>query len=101
MCFTLITKRLIAALRTSQILGFEQVNGFLKKENCSPYQGTTEVKHLLWALVGDYGLDKLKNKVKRPLTGLKCASFYGCYLARGDTTRRYRYFLHSLFTFGS
>ncbi len=62
----------------------DHVNGFLEKENCSPYQGTTEVKHLLWALVGDYGLDKLKSKVKRSLTGLKCASFYGCYLLRGQ-----------------
>ncbi len=61
-----------------------KVNGFLTKENCSPYQGTTEVKHILWALVGDYGLDKLKEKVKRPLTGLKCASFYGCYLLRAQ-----------------
>jgi succinate dehydrogenase / fumarate reductase cytochrome b subunit len=60
----------------------EQVNGFLTKEHCSPYQGNTEVKHLLWALVGDYGLDALKAKVKRQLTGLNCAAFYGCYLLR-------------------
>ncbi|NCO76446.1 MAG: heterodisulfide reductase [Cyanobacteria bacterium] len=60
----------------------DKVNGFLAKENCSPYQGTTEVKHILWALVGDYGLEALKAKVIKPLTGLKCASFYGCYLLR-------------------
>jgi succinate dehydrogenase / fumarate reductase cytochrome b subunit len=59
-----------------------QVNSYLTKENCSPYQGTTEVKHILWALVGDLGLDVLREKVVRPLTGLKCASFYGCYLLR-------------------
>lgn len=61
-----------------------QVNGFLEKEHCSPYQGTTEVKHLLWALIGDYGLEALKAKVVKPLTGLKCASFYGCYLLRAQ-----------------
>ncbi|MBF2056688.1 MAG: CoB--CoM heterodisulfide reductase iron-sulfur subunit B family protein [Cyanobacterium sp. T60_A2020_053] len=61
-----------------------EVNGFLTKENCSPYQGTTDVKHLLWALVGDYGLDKLQTKVKKSLAGLKCASFYGCYLLRAQ-----------------
>ena len=60
----------------------QQVNGYLTQENCSPYQGTTDVKHILWALVGDLGLDKLKQQVVRPLTGLKCASFYGCYLLR-------------------
>lgn len=62
----------------------DKVNNFLVKENCSPYQGTTEVKHILWALVGDYGLEALKAKVIKPLTGLKCASFYGCYLLRAQ-----------------
>jgi succinate dehydrogenase / fumarate reductase cytochrome b subunit len=62
----------------------EQVNGFLKQEGCSPYQGSTEVKHLLWALVGDYGLDALQEKVTRKLSGLKCAAFYGCYLLRAQ-----------------
>ncbi|MDB9313605.1 CoB--CoM heterodisulfide reductase iron-sulfur subunit B family protein [Spirulina sp. CS-785/01] len=60
----------------------EQVNGFLKQEGCSPYRGTTEVKHLLWALVGDYGLDQLAEKITRRLEGLNCAAFYGCYLLR-------------------
>lgn len=63
---------------------FEQVNGFLKKEHCSPYQGTSEVKHLLWALVADYGLENLKEKVKKKLSGLNCAAFYGCYLLRSQ-----------------
>ncbi|MGF1488163.1 MAG: CoB--CoM heterodisulfide reductase iron-sulfur subunit B family protein [Prochloraceae cyanobacterium] len=63
---------------------FDRVNGFLEKESCSPYQGSSEVKHLLWAIIGDYGLDKLKEKVKRQLTGLNCAAFYGCYLLRAQ-----------------
>lgn len=62
----------------------EQVNGLLTQEGCSPYQGSTEVKHLLWALVGDYGLDALHAKVTRSLSGLKCAAFYGCYLLRAQ-----------------
>ncbi len=61
-----------------------QVNDFLAKEHCSPYRGSTEVKHLLWALVIDYGLDNLATKVKRSLQGLNCAAFYGCYLLRGQ-----------------
>ena len=60
----------------------ETVNGFLKKEHCSPYKGSTEVKHLLWALVGDYGLDRLADQVRYKPSGLKCAGFYGCYLLR-------------------
>lgn len=44
------------------------------------YKGTTEVTHLLWALIEDYGLMRLKQKVKRPLKGLKVANFYGCHI---------------------
>ncbi|MDX2244302.1 MAG: CoB--CoM heterodisulfide reductase iron-sulfur subunit B family protein [Leptolyngbyaceae cyanobacterium bins.302] len=62
----------------------EQINDLLCKENCSPYQGSTEVKHLLWALVGDYGLDALREKVTQKLAGLNCAAFYGCYLLRAQ-----------------
>jgi succinate dehydrogenase / fumarate reductase cytochrome b subunit len=67
----------------------EEVNNYLQKEHCSPYQGTTTVKHLLWAIVGDYGLDNLAAKVVRPLSGLNCASFYGCYLLRAQDTLPY------------
>jgi succinate dehydrogenase / fumarate reductase cytochrome b subunit len=67
----------------------EQINSLLKKESCSPYQGSTDVKHLLWALVGDYGLDELARRVKRKLTGLKCAAFYGCYLLRSQSQLPY------------
>jgi len=61
-----------------------QINGLLKTEGCSPYKGSTEVKHLLWALVGDYGLEALQSRVTRKLSGLKCAAFYGCYLLRSQ-----------------
>ena len=46
------------------------------------YHGTVEVKHFLWVLDEEYGLDKLKDLVVRPLSGLKVAPFYGCYLRR-------------------
>ena len=62
----------------------EEINALLEKEGCTPYRGTTEVKHLLWALVGDYGLEALRQRVTRPLTGLRCAAFYGCYLLRAQ-----------------
>ncbi len=68
---------------------FNKVNNFLAKESCSPYQGTTEVKHILWALVSDYGLAKLESKVKQKLSGLNCAAFYGCYLLRSSKTLRF------------
>ncbi|NEO82786.1 MAG: heterodisulfide reductase [Spirulina sp. SIO3F2] len=64
---------------------FAQVNGLLHQEGCSPYQGNGSVQHLLWILVGDYGLDALQAKVQRSLSGLNCAAFYGCYLLRGQS----------------
>jgi succinate dehydrogenase / fumarate reductase cytochrome b subunit len=67
----------------------EQVNTFLSREHCSPYQGTTEVKHLLWALVTDYGLERLRERVTRKLSGLNCAAFYGCYLLRAQKSLPY------------
>ncbi|HEY9825587.1 MAG TPA: CoB--CoM heterodisulfide reductase iron-sulfur subunit B family protein [Stenomitos sp.] len=63
---------------------FNQVNGLLKEQGCSPYRGSSEVKHLLWAIVGDYGLEQLASRVQHKLSGLKCGAFYGCYLLRAQ-----------------
>jgi succinate dehydrogenase / fumarate reductase cytochrome b subunit len=46
------------------------------------YGGTTKVKHLLWMLFEDIGLDRVRAAIKRKLTGLKIAPFYGCYILR-------------------
>lgn len=39
-------------------------------------------KNFLWVLVEDYGLQRLKNRVVRPLEGLRVGPFYGCYVLR-------------------
>ena len=39
-------------------------------------------KNFLWVLVEEYGLDRLKEKVTRPLSGLRVGPFYGCYVIR-------------------
>jgi len=44
--------------------------------------GKVEVLHPLYLILRDYGLDVLKKRVVRPLTGLKIASYYGCMLTR-------------------
>ena len=46
------------------------------------YAGKTTVKHLLWMLFEDIGIDRVKAAIKRKLTGLKIAPFYGCYILR-------------------
>ncbi len=43
-----------------------------------------EVKNFLWVLVEDFGLDRLKEILKKPLTGLKAGPFYGCYIIRPE-----------------
>ncbi|HWQ60797.1 MAG TPA: CoB--CoM heterodisulfide reductase iron-sulfur subunit B family protein, partial [Negativicutes bacterium] len=59
----------------------DKVNGLLAKAGLE-YKGTAEVGHLLWALIGDYGPDRLQARVVRPLTGLKVAGYYGCHILR-------------------
>ncbi len=46
------------------------------------YKGGVEVTHFLWVLARDFGIDRLKAFVKRPLTGLRVAPFYGCQILR-------------------
>jgi heterodisulfide reductase subunit B len=40
------------------------------------------VKHLLDILARDFGLERLEAAVKKPLTGLRVACYYGCLLTR-------------------
>jgi heterodisulfide reductase subunit B len=44
------------------------------------------VRHPLDVLVNDLGLERIKEKVKNPLKGLKVASYYGCLLVRPYAT---------------
>jgi succinate dehydrogenase / fumarate reductase, cytochrome b subunit len=46
------------------------------------YAGTAKVKHLLWMLFEDIGVERLRSAIKRRLSGLKIAPFYGCYILR-------------------
>lgn len=46
------------------------------------YEGNLRIRHILWVLVEDYGLKRLASYVKQPLSGLRIAPFYGCYLLR-------------------
>ena len=57
------------------------INVDLSEENLE-YKGSADPRHLLWVIIEDIGLDKLKSMVVRPLSGFKIAPFYGCYLVR-------------------
>ncbi|MCX6303654.1 MAG: CoB--CoM heterodisulfide reductase iron-sulfur subunit B family protein [Bacteroidetes bacterium] len=46
------------------------------------YKGTVDVKSMLQYAYEDIGLEIIKSKVTKPLTGLKVACYYGCLLTR-------------------
>ena len=58
-----------------------RVNANLAEEGLE-YKGTVVIKHLLWVIVEEVGVEKLKSLVTRPLVGLRVAPFYGCYIIR-------------------
>jgi heterodisulfide reductase subunit B len=47
-----------------------------------PYRGSVEVRHLLDIFSRDVGLEEIRQRINRPLNGLKLAAYYGCYLVR-------------------
>jgi len=59
----------------------EESNKKLKRMDMK-CEAKLDIKHFLWALTEDYGLENLKKKVKIPLTGIKVATYYGCHIAR-------------------
>jgi len=50
------------------------------------YIDTVKVRHPLDVLVNDIGVDELKKRVKKPVAGLKVASYYGCQMVRPYAT---------------
>lgn len=73
----------LANLKTSGLRMEEEnfrtkVNKLLDK----PYNGSVATKSVLQILVEDLGLDAIKDKVVKPLKGLKVAAYYGCIMNR-------------------
>jgi heterodisulfide reductase subunit B len=69
---------------TSEKKKAQKILSDLKKSGCE-YTGKVIVKHPLEVLVKDVGLDKVKERVRRKLSGLKVACYYGCQLVRPYT----------------
>jgi succinate dehydrogenase / fumarate reductase cytochrome b subunit len=71
----------------------KHINSHLQEERLS-YQRDPDWwnKNFLWLLVEEIGLDTLRERVVRPLEGLRVAPFYGCYILR--PTKRLGYADH-------
>ena len=51
--------------------------------------GKIKIKHFSNILATEEGKQLLREKIKRPLTGLKTAAFYGCYVLRPSELSEY------------
>ena len=73
-----------ARLRTANhtVLNDPEERGRAERVTGKLYDGSVEVRHLLDVLVNDLGVDAIREKVRRPLKGIKVACYYGCLLTR-------------------
>jgi heterodisulfide reductase subunit B len=67
----------------------EKVNEALQAGGLQYTPGTLDVRHLIDILVYDVGLEAIRSKVVRPLTGLRVAPYMGCMLPRPDYKHRW------------
>lgn len=59
----------------------QQVNSDLAQIGLE-YGGKVQIRHLLWLLRDDIGLDGLKDAIRQPIGDVKIAPFYGCHIVR-------------------
>jgi heterodisulfide reductase subunit B len=59
----------------------EHINYALQEDNLS-FSGQSEVKHLIEVFVHDVGFEAIRDKVSKPLEGLRVAPYYGCQILR-------------------
>jgi len=65
-----------------EVIHFEDMRRAVADSLGEPYDGSVPVRHFVEILLKDVGTAVLGKKVVRPLTGLKAAPYYGCYLVR-------------------
>lgn len=54
-----------------------------------PFQGSSQVRSLLEVMSSEVGVERIKEKVIRPLQSLKVACYYGCLLVRPPSTANF------------
>ncbi len=67
----------------------QEINSALGAGNLHYDAGSVEIRHLLDVILNDIGVDRVKEHVTRPLTGLRIAAYYGCMIVRPDLDQRW------------
>lgn len=67
----------------------EKVNAALAAGGLHYEPDSLIIRHLLDVIIYDIGLDTVKSKVVRPLTGLRVAPYLGCMVPRPDYQKRW------------
>lgn len=78
-CFTILNKTNIYMSENKRLR--EDVKEGLSQIGMD-YNLGVRVRHLIDILANDLGLERIKGRVTKPLTGLKVAPYYGCQLSR-------------------
>lgn len=67
----------------------EQINQALAAGGLHYDAGAIQVRHLLDIIYNDVGLEAIKQRVVKPLKGLRVAPYYGCMIVRPDPDNRF------------
>ncbi|QKR00489.1 disulfide reductase [Metallosphaera tengchongensis] len=61
----------------------KEVDSRLKSASLE-YKGSVDAEHIVWVLVRDVGVEKIKQHVTKPLKQLKVGTYYGCQMLRPE-----------------
>ncbi len=62
----------------------KEVNEILSEAGLE-YKGSVDVKHFHWVLLEEFGEEGLKERVVKPLSGMKVYPYYGCHTVRPES----------------
>lgn len=85
-CFHKLSKANISLKEKPELR--DKINKIMESTGLK-YRGTREVRHPADIIINEVGLDRIRENVERPLTGLKVAPYYGCLLVRPKRVARF------------
>ena len=62
----------------------DKINHVIIQAGVRPYEASIKVYHLLWVITDQVDAKRLKDKITKPLNGMRVAPFYGCHNLRPE-----------------